>query len=46
MTRFLNTLCFVSFFVSIGGYVIGADLLAIGAMTLAGVSALIEYAIN
>jgi hypothetical protein len=46
MTRFLNTLCFVSFFVSIAGYVIGADLLAIVAMTLAGIAAAIEYAIN
>jgi hypothetical protein len=46
VTRFLNTLCFVSFFVSIAGYVIGADLLAIVAMTLAGIAAAIEYAIN
>jgi hypothetical protein len=46
MTRFLNTLCFVSFFVSIAGYVIGADLLAIVSMFISGIAALIEYTIN
>lgn len=46
MSRILNTICFVTFFVSLGAYVIGAELLAIVSMCISGIAAIIEYTIQ